>query len=271
MPTPSFSFQLQALDQQGHIRVDVLARNLPQKFLGTAFDLHMDTQGWKYEKYELGPLFTEPHNVLSLATQKNNPDRVIFGVTLKQGKSIQVLEGKIASFYITLPVSRFSEEAMNTPLEIHFDHGVLSTYENARMDVRDVKWSDGAFHVAHVMAGIQTLSSSGDMDSSEPISYDEGMQTAVGNQSAPEHMDGVQTGQTLEDSPEWTQDETGLQNFSPGQGQTSVFHGNFTDFLHAATGDFSLFLWFLAGIFFTVLAFIVVQQFLRKKISGQKI
>lgn len=113
-------------------RIDVLIQHLPEHFVGLGFDLMMDGSDWSFEKYELGEIFHQPENVLVLATQKDQPARLVFGLSLK-GDSLdtppKLFDGTVVSFYLRAP-------------EVNFQlaNQVLSVLDQGRKDVAEVTW-----------------------------------------------------------------------------------------------------------------------------------
>lgn len=128
----------------GNVRFDLMGKNLPENFLGMASDLKFADGGGdiKYEKMEWGNAFTgfAPEN-LPVKMVKNdweagkNEGTIIFGISLKADNLKNLHDGVIGSFY-------FSGKG-NADLQFTgFQHEILSTYENGRVDLTDVKWLD---------------------------------------------------------------------------------------------------------------------------------
>lgn len=113
-------------------RIDVLIESLPEHFVGLGFDLMMDQADWSFEKYELGGIFHQPENVLVLAVPKDEPSRLVFGLSLK-GESLSIppklSDGTVVSFYLRAH-------------EVNFQlaNQVLSVLDQGRKDVTDVTW-----------------------------------------------------------------------------------------------------------------------------------
>lgn len=134
------------LDTQSvSFRLDVMGKDLPRNFLGVAFEISIKDstnflKDWSYQKFELNGDLNNPEKILSLATFKTNPARVVFGLTFKQGSAITFKNGKIVSFYLSLPKSE-----LNQNLLFHFDRKVLSVFDGERKDLSAVSWQDGQF------------------------------------------------------------------------------------------------------------------------------
>ncbi len=158
---PSFNFQTEVLDGQGNIRIDVYAHALPSKFLGAAFNLDLNAQNWDYQKYELAPLLGPDKNLLSLVAKKENPEKIIFGVSLKRGSSLKTFDGKLVSFFVKLSESDFAafSQSQETPLRLNFRQGVLSVYEKGRKDLAEAGWENGSSALVY-NAAISDASSS---------------------------------------------------------------------------------------------------------------
>jgi hypothetical protein len=151
-------------------RLDVMGKDLPKNFLGTAFEISIAykvpvttgfsaknpseftgestnfLKNWAYQKFELSADLNNPEKVLSLATFKTNPARVVFGLTFKQGSVITFKDGKIVSFYLSLPKSD-----LNQNLLFHFDRKVLSVFDAGRKDLSAVSWQDGQFDLVSLL------------------------------------------------------------------------------------------------------------------------
>ncbi len=152
--------------QSAPFRLDVMGKDLPKNFLGTAFEIFIMRdvpisnvgavtsmqnvqnllQDWTYQKFELSADLNNPEKVLSLATFKTNPARVVFGLTFKQGSAITFQDGKIVSFYLSLPKSE-----LNQDLLFHFDRKVLSVFDGGRKDLSALSWQDGKFDLASLL------------------------------------------------------------------------------------------------------------------------
>jgi hypothetical protein len=132
METPKLSINTTNISGDLY-QIDVLIENIPEKFLGTAFDLVISDPNWEYQGYKLGSIFSQPLSTLALVTQRQTPQKkIVFGVTLKHGFTIDSKKGTLASFNLRLP--------KKDGLSIELANGVLSTFENERKDLESVLW-----------------------------------------------------------------------------------------------------------------------------------
>ncbi len=155
------TFYLEVVNVNGQYRVDLIGENIPKKFLGIAFDLEFkNTSGefynaWNFVRFELGSDFKNQENILSLASFKQNPARLVFGLSFKQGTSIDFQNGKLASFY----VSNLMGTNLDQDLLLHFERTVMSIFDKGRKDVAGVKWKDSQIDFAKIqIAEVKTVS-----------------------------------------------------------------------------------------------------------------
>lgn len=120
-------------------RVDVLVRELPDHFLGTAFDVKVP-EGWHFDHHELCGVFSpEEQNIFHMASPRTDDGGVIFGLTAAGGGYGDPADGCLVRFYFALDNP--------SPGEISFDHTALSVYRNGRLDVSDVRWTGASYGV----------------------------------------------------------------------------------------------------------------------------
>lgn len=123
-----------------HYRLDIQMENIPPRFLGTAFHIHIKGSNWVYEGYKLGSLFDKP-NTIALATQKDLPEKtLIFGVTLKKGSVVKDLKGTLVSFNL-----KFSQAPK---IEITFNNNLVSILEKDRKNIDSVSWHNKTFDLS---------------------------------------------------------------------------------------------------------------------------
>ncbi len=119
-----------AFPQQNMLRLDVLAKDLPNVFLGTAFDLVVPEQ-WTFDHEELCGVFDPAdRHVLHLVSSK--PGRVVFGLAITGGGYDDPRDGCLVSFYFHVP--------NHDSGSISFEHHTMSVYQNGRRDVASVSW-----------------------------------------------------------------------------------------------------------------------------------
>jgi len=126
----------------GGVRFDLIGKSLPENFLGMAADLKFSGEGVKYEKMEWGNAFAgfRPEE-LPVKMVKNDWEtgskegEIVFGISLKSDNLKNLRDGVIGSFY-------FSGKGSSDMRFVGFQHEVLSSYENGRVDVEGVKWID---------------------------------------------------------------------------------------------------------------------------------
>jgi len=138
------------------LRVDVNAQDLPQHFLGIAFDLLVPVD-WQFDYLEPCGVFDfEDSNIFHLVSEQpelnRQPpmERVVFGLAIvgnqnSQTRSVQapLKDGCVASFYFR-PKNGANPDLIGQNLkndaEISFEHQVLSVFNNGRRDFTDVNW-----------------------------------------------------------------------------------------------------------------------------------
>jgi len=139
MTTSTLTFQ-PVLLSPGHLRLDIFFHDPPAQFLGMGFDLVSSLNSWDFDHYELGSAFEIPEDVLALAVQKEQPKRLVFGLSLK-GKelknSLPLQSEEVTHLYFSLKdADRFDFKLQNP---------VLSVLENGtRHDLTDVRWQSSA-------------------------------------------------------------------------------------------------------------------------------
>ena len=140
---PTFSIQFHALAPD-LLRADVTVQHLPENFLGAAFDLVIDGGKIDLRDHGVGAVFPRRDDVLYLASLRQQPQRIVFGVSVKGGKVFQPGDGILASFYF--------QHEVHEELSFRFDHGVLSIFENGRKDLAKVAWNDATFVADQISA-----------------------------------------------------------------------------------------------------------------------
>ncbi len=156
-------------DAQGLLRVDILASNIPDNFLGIAFHLKISGSAWQMERFTAGKIF-EGIDPLILALEKslkNGEKEIVFGLALKNGQKISanfsagknvvpgggldsdgaesgVLvadNGTLASDNGVL-ASFFLKVQQPEALQFEFTNEHFSVFEAGRRDLADVTFQD---------------------------------------------------------------------------------------------------------------------------------
>ena len=140
MDIPIFSLNFVPMKANDEVRVDVMVSNLPPHFLGAAFDLVADFESWGFVRAELGELFNVPDHTFILTTRRDQPARLVFGMSLERNFVLAAVpdgENRLVSFYI-------KTSSQGWP-KFSFNHGVLSVFDGQRRDIADVQWQGGQF------------------------------------------------------------------------------------------------------------------------------
>lgn len=117
--------------QSGAVRIDVSGSNLPEDFLGMAFDLVLDGT-WTFERSELCGSFKERGGIVHLATAMPEQERVVFGLVVTDRTGLHIKDGCIGSFYFRMDPGEGHK--------IFFERPTLSVDSNGRSDLGDVRW-----------------------------------------------------------------------------------------------------------------------------------
>jgi hypothetical protein len=107
------------------------AANLREPFFGTAFHLNYDTDQLEFHNYTLGEFFSSK-TPLTLINEKGG--KVITGLSLKRGESINNKEGPLVHFYF-LKGKKYKPDPA-----VYFSNTVFSAFEKERKDVNSVKF-----------------------------------------------------------------------------------------------------------------------------------
>ncbi len=219
------AFYLEVFNVNGQYRVDLIGENLPKKFLGMAFDLELKNSSgefynaWNFVRFELGSDFKNPENILSLASFKQNPAHLVFGLSFKQGTSIDFQNGKLASFYL----SNLMGTNLDQDLLLHFERTVMSIFDKGRKDVAGVKWKDSKINFAKIkVAEVKTVSA----NSTEDTGFGEVVGVTAG-----ENRQGLNDkDETVSESEALTEDENlNIDREAPQMGTSTDFEANVFD------------------------------------------
>lgn len=133
-------------------RLDVVMKNIPDQFLGIAFDLNIRGGTWNLQKYKLGPIFKKTSDILVLASKRDAPQpRLVFGLSYKRDaiknkkNSVIGSDGVLASFYLEAPEKG--------TLQFSFSENVMSVYEKGRKNIAYVLWEDKSIEIKKFIAG----------------------------------------------------------------------------------------------------------------------
>lgn len=159
------------------VRLDVTATNLPDHFLGTAFDLVVPAT-WTFEHAELcGAFSSKGEDLFNIVSSQPATHRVVFGLAAAGGKDLQLSDGCMASFYFRDALAGGN---------IGFEHTTLSVYRNGRHDLADARWEG-------ISLGSHVLNSSGVHPVSDVLQS--GLsQELVGPPAVLQHGAGIQAG-----------------------------------------------------------------------------
>lgn len=114
------------------LKVSVVAGEMLQPVLGTAFNVNFDGEILVFLKYEPGEFFERGGDPFYLV--KNEESRLIFGETLRREDSFPVGGGIVAEFYFQI----LEESEFN----FSFYNGVVSTLDVVRQDIDKILWED---------------------------------------------------------------------------------------------------------------------------------
>lgn len=133
------------------VRIDVSGRDLPEDFLGMAFDLTVDGT-WALDRSEPCGGFKNNDTIVQLVSAQPQQEKVVFGMVLTAQTDIKPQDGCITSFYFR----------MDPALErkVFFDHATLSVNRNGRRDLVDVRWEQGFVVFPSDREGQEALSQS---------------------------------------------------------------------------------------------------------------
>lgn len=126
-------------------KLDVAMKNIPDRFLGIAFDLNITGGAWSLQKYKSGPIFKKPSDILVLASKRDAPQsRLVFGLSykrdaIKNKKNSKLDDGVLASFYLEVP--------MKGTLQFSFSENIISVYEKGRKNFAHVLWEDKSIEI----------------------------------------------------------------------------------------------------------------------------
>ncbi len=114
------------------LKISVVAGEMLQPVLGTAFNVIFDSESLDFLKYEPGDFLERGGDPFYLV--KNEESRVIFGETLRREDSFPVGGGVVAEFYFQI----LEESEFN----FSFYNGVVSTLDVVRQDIDKILWAD---------------------------------------------------------------------------------------------------------------------------------
>jgi hypothetical protein len=114
------------------LKVSVVAGEMLQPVLGTAFNVNFDGETLEFLKYEPGEFLERGGDPFYLV--KNEESSVIFGETLRREDSFPVGGGIVAEFYFQI-----LEEG---EFDFAFYNGVVSTLDVVRQDIDKILWVD---------------------------------------------------------------------------------------------------------------------------------
>jgi hypothetical protein len=134
---PTMSLRAQSSDD-GLIRIDIIARKVPENLFGASFHLVSKDTVFQLERYERGNVFAvEP---LLLVREKETEDyRIIVGTSLKRDDILQAKDGVLLSLFVK-PLAKGS-------YSVSFENALLSTFNNGRQDMTNVEWNNQEFFV----------------------------------------------------------------------------------------------------------------------------
>ncbi len=116
----------------GSMRMDLIAEELPKKFLGLASDIVLGDNVASYQSFEIGQVFQElqgSKQPIYMIDQQS--DRLVLGLSLKANDLPKINDGILGSFY-------FTQDFEHIPA---FEKQVLSIFDQGRTDLQDVSWS----------------------------------------------------------------------------------------------------------------------------------
>lgn len=127
--------------QPALLRVDLFADNLPRHFLGVGFDLVIQGASWSMQKHQLGDDLQSFTQLLEMASERSDPHRIVFGLSVKNGPqglpdlpAAYSQKNLLASFFL-----RIGTDKIQT-VTFAFDHTVMSVFDGRRQDLEHVDW-----------------------------------------------------------------------------------------------------------------------------------
>jgi hypothetical protein len=129
----------------GLLRLNIVADNVPENFLGIAFHLKIKGMEWKLEKFGAGGLLKNT-DALVLAAEKLFQDgtkEIVFGESLKNGQKL--LGGGSGGELATIFLSTGNAKG---DLQFEFTDEHFSVYEAGRRDLKEVVWQDSGYREA---------------------------------------------------------------------------------------------------------------------------
>lgn len=133
----------------GLLRLNIMASNVPDNFLGAAFHLQIKGISWQLEKFSAGELFnnTDPLVLAAEKSLKDGTKEIVFGASLKNGQKISggnvgSSNGSLAAIFLKTGDS--NGESVQGNLQFEFSDEHFSVYEAGRKDLSDVTWQNAS-------------------------------------------------------------------------------------------------------------------------------
>ena len=125
----------------GLIKIDVRAENVPKDLFGVSFYLRIEGGGWKLKRFESGNVF-EGADPMVLVKEKDG-DFIVAGMSLRLMDEVRVTDGVLLSFFV--------EPKENGNYVTSFENGVASVFDGGRKDLDNVVWEGGKFGVTGIL------------------------------------------------------------------------------------------------------------------------
>ncbi|MBD3327675.1 hypothetical protein GF340_00030 [Candidatus Peregrinibacteria bacterium] len=128
-------------NEDGLIELSVLGENLPDNLLGVSYYLTFDDPNIKLLNYEKGEIFGN-ENPFILLKQVSGPDgsvKIVTGISMPVESVSKLGDGEVVT-YVLVPGER-------DQVNVGFEKGVLSVYDDGREDVENVVFNGNVVKV----------------------------------------------------------------------------------------------------------------------------
>lgn len=140
----------------GLIKINVKAENVPKDLFGVSFYLRIDGEGWDLKGFESGNVFV---GVDPMVLVREKDGYIVAGMSLRLNDVAGLNDGVLLSFFV--------EPKANGDYVMSFENGVASVFEGGRKDLDNVAWEGGEFGVTGILADENVVLLSGEDDADE--------------------------------------------------------------------------------------------------------
>lgn len=125
----------------GLIKINVKAENVPEDLFGVSFYLRIDGGEWDLKGFESGNVF---EGVEPMVLVREKDGYIVAGISLRLNDAARLNDGVLLSFFV--------EPKSNGDYVMSFEKGVASVFEGGRQDLENVAWEGREFGVSGILA-----------------------------------------------------------------------------------------------------------------------